>query len=239
MDQANPDFNDAIETYFPIPLVPGAVGRVVAWLDRGYKRILGGRRLVNERIVEYPVVLRWIRESGRVLDVGCVSSRLPLHLAALGYEVCGVDLRAYPLAHPRFAFHRLDLLGPLPPVEPESFDVVTAVSCIEHFGLGAYGEGAGEPAADRRAVEVMRRLLRPGGQLLCSLPYGRRGVTAKHRVYDRPSLEALLEGFTVSRAAYFRRADGGWSPATREELADVPSPDLPVNGVAIVDASRV
>lgn len=237
MDQANPDFNDAIEAYFPAPLVPGALGRVLAWLDRARIAALGGRRLVNERIVEYPLVLRWIRDGGRVLDVGCVSSRLPLQLAALGYEVDGVDLRAYPLAHPRFTFHQCDLLGAALPFGDETFDVVTAVSSVEHFGLGGYGADAKRSTADVEAVRVLRRLLKPSGQLLLSVPYGRREVTAKHRVYDAASLRALLEGFAVTRAAYFRRSDG-WHRVDPAELAGIESPGLPVCGVAVVDAEK-
>ncbi len=237
MDQANPDFNDAIEAYFPLPLVPGLLGRALAWLDHARISALGGRRLVNERIVEYPLVLRWIRDGGRVLDVGCVSSRLPLHLAALGYRVDGVDVRPYPLSHPRFTFHRCDLLGAAPPLEDASFDVVTAVSAIEHFGLGGYGAAPARPSADRDAMRVLRRLLKPGGQLLLSVPYGRAGVTAKHRIYDAEGLGALLEGYEVRRSAYFRRRDG-WEPVQPGDLTEVASPSLPVSGVAIVDAEK-
>jgi SAM-dependent methyltransferase len=238
MDQANPDFNDAIEKYFSAAgKIAGAAGRVVQGLEALRVRALGGRILINERIVEYPMVFRLLLPRGRVLDVGCVSSRLPLQLASLGYEVHGVDLRPYPLSHPNFTFHQVDLLQPPLPFQAASFDIVTAVSCVEHFGLGAYRDTI-ETGGDQRILGILHGLLKPEGQLLLTVPFGRRGQTAKHRIYDSAGLQRILQGFVIRAAHYFRRHEGGWAPATAEELAEVASPDLPVNGVAVLDCRK-
>lgn len=237
MNQANPDFNDALETYFPAARLAALAGRGIAVLERCRVALLGGRRSCNERIVEYPMVFRLLPDRGKVLDVGCTSSRLPLQLASLGYEVHGVDLRPYPLAHPNFTFHQVDLLAADCPFPPSSFDIVTAVSCIEHFGLGAYGDSP-EQGGDLRFMAALRNLLRPGGTLILTVPYGRGGVTPKHRIYDATTLAHLVTGFTRAEERYFRRVDGAWRPATAAELADVASPTLPVNGVVTLAAVR-
>jgi len=237
MNQTNPDFNDSLEKYFPGRLLPSATGWALELMERARVVLFGGRRMMNERIVEYPMVFRLIRESGRVLDVGCVSSRLPLHLASLGYEVHGADLRPYPVTHPSFTFHQVDLLAGSIPFAAESFDVVTAVSCIEHFGLGSYGD-LEAPDGDRRFLSVLRSLLKPGGQLLLTCPYGKAGLTKKQRIYDASSLMRLVDGFSIKEEHYFRRVDRCWVPSRKEILADVESPSLPVNGVAVLDCFK-
>lgn len=237
MNQVHPDFNDALEKYFRRTRIAAAAGRAIEVLENLRFRLFRGKRLTNERIVEYPMVFRLIRDQGRVLDVGCVSSRLPLQLASLGYEVHGVDLRPYPMTHPGFSFHRIDLLAQTIPFAPESFDVVTAVSCIEHFGLGAYGESE-VTGGDRRFMAVLRTLLKKSGQLILTCPYGEGGVTPKHRIYDALTLVRLIEGFEVRREHYFRRSEDCWLPVTKGDLATVPSLSLPVNGVAVLDCVK-
>jgi len=193
--------------------------------------------MLNERIVEYPMVFRLIRPSGRVLDVGCVSSRLPCNWPASGTRsmgsICGI-----PAGHPAFTFHKLDLTQDTLPFEHESFDIVTAVSCLEHFGLSGYGDGSRGGDADRRGVAAILSLLKPRGQLIFTCPFGRAAVTRKHRIYDREGLQRLLDGFAIERECYFRRGDAGWAPASMEDLATVDSPTLPVNGVAILDCIK-
>jgi SAM-dependent methyltransferase len=237
MNQTNPDFNDSLEKYFRRRLLPSAAGRAIELLERARVALFGGHRMMNERIIEYPMIFRLIRAGGCVLDVGCVSSRLPLHLASLGYEVHGADLRPYPMSHPAFTFHQVDLLADSIPFAAESFDVVTAVSCIEHFGLGSYGD-LEEPEGDRRFLGVLRSLLKPGGQLLLTCPFGKAGLTPKQRIYDAASLTRLVEEFTVREEHYFRRVEGWWVPSAKASLADVESPSLPVNGVAVLDCLK-
>lgn len=229
-------FNDAIATYFPSlsrvsKLVALILTKVELFGALSKRALLGGRALVNERIVEYPVVLRWMRTQGRVLDIGCVSSRLPIHLASLGYEVHGLDVQDYPFHHPNFTFHKADLFAWSPPLR---FDIITAVSVIEHLGLGQYGTcDVGD--GDRTAVEILRQWLSPGGQLLVSVPFGTLMVTGKHRIYDAAQLAALFRDFTWLQQAYFRRVKEDWVPCSPEDLAGVASPGMPVNGVAILE----
>src|SRR2546428_9643071 len=54
--------------------------------------------VVVERVVEIPFVVRHVPPvaNTRILDFGCTESPLPIHLASLGYQVTGVDLRPYP-----------------------------------------------------------------------------------------------------------------------------------------------
>ena len=165
-------------------------------------------RHVNERVVEQPFVfaaLAGLGPGARVLDVGGSESTVGLSLASLGYEVCVVDPRGYPLTHPglRSEACRLDELD----TDLEGFDAAVVLSAVEHFGLGAY-PGSGE--ADRRdiaALSELARRVRPGGLLVLTTPFGRAGVDDFERVYDSPGLDELLDGWAVERATGAWRVD--------------------------------
>ena len=105
-----------------------------------------------------------------VVEVGCGTGQLSNFLAAGGRRVLGLDLslaslrlaegfrRRAGLHSARFA--RANLF--CPPVLPGSVDVVIAQGVLHHTG------------APRRALGVLKRLLRPGGYLVFGL-YNRYG----------------------------------------------------------------
>ncbi len=228
--------NDAFQLYYPPRrgLRRYAFRALSSGLEAGEslrRRAFGGRLRVNERIVEYPLVFQWLPPRGRVLDIGCVSSRLPIQLASLGYEVHGLDVRPYPFAHPNLTFHQADVMRWEPPV---AFDGVLLISTIEHFGLGGYGDPV-EPDADRRAAERIRGWLAPGGQLLASVPFGVPAVTPRYRVYGPDQLRALFQNYAWVDARFFGRVDDAWLPADESELARLASPELPVHGVVVLN----
>jgi len=213
LNQVNMELNDAFETYFPRfgPLkgfAHNTISRLILVSLRLRTRLFGGRLLVNKRIVEYPQIFRWIKPEGVVLDIGCVSSRLPIQLASLGYEVHGVDIRPYPFSHPNFHFHQVDIFNWTP---NRSFDIIIMVSTLDHFGLGVYGDLV-LPEADKVAIERISNWLSEDGQLLISVPFGKAGVTRKHRIYDLKRLEYLFSDFKWVDQKYFKRVRGSWLP---------------------------
>lgn len=235
LNQINVQLNDAFETYFPpqtsaVRLLHGAGTVGLTWALTLRTKLFGGKLLVNERIVEYPQILRWLPPQGAVLDIGCVSSRLPIQLASLGYTVHGLDVRPYGFSHPNFTFHQTDLFSWTP---PQLFDTILLVSVIEHFGIGGYGDTKVEEA-DFAALNKITQWLAPGGHLLVSLPYGKAGITTKHRIYDQARLARLFQPFEWVAQAYFQRINNAWQPSTPTALEAVASPDLPPNGVAVL-----
>jgi SAM-dependent methyltransferase len=190
-------------------------------------------RQVSERIVEQPFVfaaLAGLTPPARVLDVGGSESTVGLSLAALGHDVTVVDPRGYPLAHPRLAAAvcRLDELDPA----GGDFDAAVALSAIEHFGLGGYGEAIGG-RLDLAALETLRARLRPGGLLALTVPFGAARVDEFERVYDRPGLDELLAGWEVIQARAAWQLDR--STWVAGELDDPLGP----RGVALVAARTV
>jgi len=190
----------------------------------------------NERIVEVPFVLQHlISPAGmRILDFGCAESVLPIFLATQGAEVVGVDLRDYEFEHPNFSFHKGDLFDRGYP--PESFDAVVAVSVVEHCGLKAYGSRTFE-RGDVRAMEECKRVLKIGGVVILTVPFGKHCMNDELRIYDSHELNGLTAGFRILKRQFYRKSAGGtyWFQCSEEEAAGAGwNPVTGVQGVALM-----
>jgi SAM-dependent methyltransferase len=196
---------------------------------------------VTERIVENALVLRSLAENARrILDFGGVESVLPLQLAALGKEVWVLDGRRYPFAHENLHAVQADVLrDPLP--FTEGFDAVISVSTIEHVGLGRYGDTLDE-RGDHHAVELLWRLVRPGGQLLATVPAGRPANQRGYRVYNEDRLHAVFP--SVSRVLWFMKdgRQGTWREVSVDAVHDLvyeqPFGEAATEGVAVIVAEK-
>ncbi len=131
--------------------------------------------------------------SARVVEVGCGTGQLSNFLAASGRVVLGLDLslaslrladafrRRAGLTTARFA--RANLFSP--PVLPGSADLVIAQGVLHHTG------------APRRALGVLKQLLRPGGFLLFGLynRYGRALLPLLRRRHAAQATDARGEAW--------------------------------------------
>jgi len=63
---------------------------------------------------------------------------LSIELACLGFKVYGLDVSNYKLTRPNFTFVKEDIRSTSFP--NNFFDIVIAISTIEHIGLGYYGD---------------------------------------------------------------------------------------------------
>ena len=173
----------------------------------------------NERIVEYAFVIRALQRAiadMRILDFGCGESLLPITLATMGAEVVGTDLLDYEFEHPNFSFRKGDFLEAEFPAD--HFDAVIAISSVEHVGLGSYGSPCYENG-DVSVVREFRRILRPAGALLLTVPFGKRRVDSNQRIYDSEQLAELLSEFSVAEREFYRKASEGsfWVRCPEEE----------------------
>ena len=175
------------------------------------------------RLIEYPFVVAKLVSlaKGRLLDVGCVAKRnlVPGTFANLGWEVYGIDNRQFKFTFPNFHF----VLGDITKTDfPDNFfDAVSAVSTLEHIGLrGRYGISKDDPEGDAKAVREIRRILRVGGRLLVTSPYGKeKRQTTLERVYDRDSLNELFSGWEINdKVLYSQDNEGLWVPVSEQEI---------------------
>ncbi|MBI4302317.1 MAG: class I SAM-dependent methyltransferase [Chloroflexi bacterium] len=198
---------------------------------------------MGERVVEYAFVHSNIlmETKQRILDVGSYGSVLPVELACFGHKVYSVDVLAYPLEHPNLTFVQGDIYNI--PFPDNFFDTVTAVSTVEHVGLGRYGDPL-HPDGDRRAILEMIRVLKKGGKAIITVPFGERTVSyhrgvAMNRVYDLPSLEQLLEGLQIQKRVIYGKQGGFWMPVTPEQAANLKREDATEEkSVALLVASK-
>lgn len=167
----------------------------------------GGVRIgdVNERIAEIPYVfaaLSRLPMGSRILDVGSTESTVAVSLASLGYQVTALDPRPYPLEHSNLRVH----VGLIEEFSDEApYDAVVLLSSIEHFGIGAYQLPEADQA-DRVAMRRIRELLRPGGLLVLTTPFGQAPTTDLERTYRPEDLDQLLMGWDVVERSYLTRA---------------------------------
>lgn len=139
-----------------------------------------------------------------IIDVGCGDGRMSRELALRfpASRVFGIDYSAQAInlaramnpgpSRPEFA--QLDITTPhdLP-----RFDVAVLMEVFEHI----------PPESARDFLDGIRRVLKPGGLLLVTVPHVNHGLEPKHyRHFTGESLqEALSEFFTVEKVMPFER----------------------------------
>ncbi len=129
-------------------------------------------------------------------DIGCGNnSPYPSFLIAAGYPlVTTYDVRFPTKWDKQIIPRRMDLADSTLNIR-EELDLAISISCIEHVGLGRYGDKL-DPDGDIKMVQNIRKLLRPGGILIFAVPLGRAEVCWNaHRCYNDYRLGKLLEGF--------------------------------------------
>src|SRR5450755_1355386 len=155
----------------------------------------GRRRIIRSELDQLPLPAH-----PRVLDAGCGSGRTLQELVDYG-EVYGIELNedAAELArgrgHGEVRVGRLEAL----PWDDTTFDLITCLDVIEHT------------PDDRLALAELRRVCRPGGWMLVTVPaypalWSLHDEANHHyRRYTRASLRAAADaaGWTVVRVSSF------------------------------------
>src|SRR5690606_35300687 len=173
--------------------------------------------VLSERCVEIPWVLSRYEGEERVLEVGHANAE-PRYVEALRSletpHLVGIDLAVGP-QEVQEVFYGVVADVRNPPFPAASFDLGLRISTIEHVGRdnSVYGLPPEEatPYPDHDAIRALARLLRDGGRLLLSVPYGRYEDHGWLINYDAEHLDALVEasGLRVKDATYYEQR-GGW-----------------------------
>lgn len=83
------------------------------------------------------------------------------------------------------------------PFPDNSLQSVSCMHVIEHIGLGRYGDQL-DPDGDLKAVEELKRVIAPGGNLLFVTPTGKaRLMFNGHRIYSFSQILKMFDGFEL------------------------------------------
>jgi SAM-dependent methyltransferase len=213
---------------------------VLGWrlVNASHRIASSGHTLEGERDVEWAWTLAHVHQGpGRVLDFGSGNGMMALGASFAGNDAVAVDLeheqylfRGHDIEYVRGDFNKLEF-------EPQSFDQILNCSSIEHVGLaGRYGS-PDESDGDLHAMAKMAGLLKPGGDMVLSIPVGLDAVHSPwHRVYGEERLPRLLERWEVRKESYWAKRDTErYEPVTRElALADEGSATYYALGLYVV-----
>jgi SAM-dependent methyltransferase len=173
----------------------------------------------DERVVEFP----WVASrplSGRVLDAGStlnhphVLTRLRPRVDELHIATLAPEAEAYPSLDISYLYADLREL----PMSDGAYDHVVSISTLEHVGMdtsqyGARGTRAEDPREElRRALAELRRVLKPGGTLYVTVPYGKPEDHGWLRQFGSDELDELVEAFGPAEreVTYYGYEPSGW-----------------------------
>ena len=179
---------------------------------------LVSRAIVNrcaEREVEYRYVFRniihllslprHIRREVKILDVGCCESNLSRVLAELGFDVYGIDIRYCDIAPARLVQNNVLTVD----FDSEMFNIVIAVSTVEHVGLDCYGQNIIDHDGDVKTMDRIWRWLCSNGIAIVTVPFGKpHHPEWFERVYNFENISRIVGKFKVLNMEVYCCEDG-------------------------------
>jgi SAM-dependent methyltransferase len=170
---------------------------------------------LDERVIEFP----WLyaqRPFGRTLDAGSTLNHEHIldRFVPESAWLCVTTLRPEQVAYTErgISYVYADLREL--PFRDGYFDTVICASTLEHVGMDntRYGDeapSAGDPDTEQAAaLAELLRVVRPGGRVLLTVPYGRAEDHGWFRQYDEAALDAVLGGRSARVTAYAYGSDG-------------------------------
>ena len=186
---------------------------------------------LDERAVEYPrIISRLGVDARRLLDAG---SALNFPYLLDLPELNSRSVVIYTLSPEREVKRRnvTYIYGDLrqTTLESESFDEIVCISTLEHVGMDntfLYSKDTSfkecNPDDYQKVIAEFRRLLKPGGRLFITVPYGRYQNLGWLQQFDQPRVAKVIElfGGSAYNVTYYRYYTDGWQRADANSCAD-------------------
>ena len=134
-------------------------------MERIWDSHWSGRKGLKEDLSDEPLwatIKDYLSTPGRLLEAGCGTGQWVQFLGRLGHDVVGIDYAASGLEVGRAHNPNLNLIQAdfrSLPFEDQSFDYICSFGAVEHDIDGP-----------EEALREFRRILKPSGKLMCSVP---------------------------------------------------------------------
>ncbi len=186
---------------------------------------------VDERIVEYPWLFsRLDRGPARLLDAGAVLnySYLLENEILLKKRIVVFNLtKERRIDRKDLSYVRGDLRKT--GFEDEAFDEIVCLSTLEHIGMDNVRVYTNDerfcearPQDYLIAVKELRRLVRKGGRVFLTVPYGRYENLSWLQQFDEVMIRRIIEVFGSGHVAvnYYTYTPGGWKAGQVTQCSD-------------------
>jgi SAM-dependent methyltransferase len=182
-----------------------------------------------ERVVEILLASLSYQRHIKVLDIGHANA-MKCHLDMIQTLPEPRDITGVDIAIPEYKvnkYYHSSIVGDISQssFKEHSFDLIWCISTIEHLGMdnsGYTNNFLKEKGIVNKALKEMLRILKPGGDILITVPFGRFEDHGWQINYDYEHLQNILEIFKPSAAVkmlFFRHTNGqGWYQCVPEEL---------------------
>lgn len=196
---------------------------------------------LDERIIEYPWLFsRLPAVEGRLLDAGSILN-FDFILSNPILENKKLFISTLAPEHDCFANQGVsyvyeDLRDSC--FKNEYFDWIVSLSTIEHIGLDntllyTQDKSKNECSAETylMAIKEYYRMLKPGGKLYLSVPFGRAKNHGWFQVFDSKMIDQLIAEFSPSKVDefHFKYLSDGWRVSSRDESSDATCFDIHLN----------
>jgi len=187
---------------------------------------------VDERCVEIPWVCAQLAEPGdTMLDAGSALNDLYIleYVMARRKKIHIITLAPEPDCYwQRGVSYIYDDLRKLP-IRNECYDTIACVSTLEHVGCDNRGYTRNGDTNEYRpndfllVMKEFSRVLKPGGTLLLTVPFGVYKHYGSFQQFDYSLLMRAINAFEKTESVnhtFYRYDENGWNRATALECAD-------------------
>jgi len=186
-----------------------------------------GERL-DERIVEFPWMIAKLAQTGpNLLDAGSTVNHSYILRQPVFQNKHLTIITLAPEADNYWQQGISYLYGDLRsnPLRDGSVDVITCISTLEHIGMDntMYSSNAfhkeSNHEAYRQVIQEFKRILKPGGSLLLTIPYGVYENCGFQQVFDRAMIQQVIATFggTIVEQRFYKYALAGWQLADQTD----------------------